>query len=426
MNFRKIFNADGWINILKGVGSNDDARKGDFFAGKTISQNQIELLLNNNKIARKIVDKPILDMLREGIEIIDVNQDLKKFVYDEMYRLEVFDVLEKSLRCARGLGGALIIFSNSLDGGSFEYSFDYETGVYTIDKLIVLDRFQVIANSGEIDSDFQSRNFGLPVSYSLNTEIGKTGKVIHNSRYYRMIFDEYRGTNKSKYNYFGVSIFEFIYNSLKSYEMSLESIDAIMRDVTKTVVQINDLGSQLSQGNDDAIITRLQILKQASSVLNFYILSENEKIETKTTQTSGISDIVNLLKDKICTDSDMPHTILFNEGAKGGINNNGDSEKNDWYEHVRSLQEQILRPFFDHFFQIILNQSTSKFKKTKLKFKFNPLKIQSEKELAETRLTMARADEIYIERGVLSPEQIAKARFGDEYSIETSLDDNEI
>ena len=48
-----------------------------------------------------------------------------------------------------------------------------------------------------------------------------------------------------------------------------------------------------------------------------------------------------------------------------------------------------------------------------------------DKEKAEVRNKQAQTDQIYSDLGVLSPEVIAKARFGgDRYSLETNIDED--
>ena len=53
----------------------------------------------------------------------------------------------------------------------------------------------------------------------------------------------------------------------------------------------------------------------------------------------------------------------------------------------------------------------------------DPMWQQTEKEMADSRNTQAKTDALYIEQGVLHPDEVASSRFqGIEYSYDTNLD----
>jgi len=102
----------------------------------------------------------------------------------------------------------------------------------------------------------------------------------------------------------------------------------------------------------------------------------------------------------------------------------GKSEKIDYFDSVKILQESELRDHINKIKEIILNQVDKKVSiPEEITFSFNPLYQQDQKGIIETRKIQADIDNIYMTQGVYDAVEVAENRFGaTEYSYETNIE----
>lgn len=425
---------DGWVNALTSMGVvGKDKKMASLIEQIFLDQPTLDALYQADHIAARIVDKPAHEMMREGYRFTSQEIEAKDFelFHGEMEALNFDKKVEEAVKLSRLYGGAAILIgANSSNDDSFlkeQAPLDL-TKINSIDYLLVLDRFE-LTNGTEIDTDVRSPNFGFPVYYSISSaslKPGETQKKIHHSRLLRFYGVELPRNMRRMFNYWGDSVLSRAYLAIRNFHTAHDTVPSIIQDFVNFILKMEDLPDIVSQGEtgSDDLQKRLQLLSMTTSVLNAMIIRKEEDVEKKSTNVSGLGDLLKSVKENLLTAVDIPHTILFNESA-GGLGSTGESERTAWYDHIKDMQESILRDKILWAAEVFRAAKTSVLNGTKGKItlEFNPLEQMDEKETAEIRKIQSETDGNYINNGVLDPIEVAESRFGTgQYSLETTID----
>jgi phage-related protein (TIGR01555 family) len=144
-----------------------------------------------------------------------------------------------------------------------------------------------------------------------------------------------------------------------------------------------------------------------------------EEFERMTTSFTGLPELMDKANERLAAAADMPLMMLMGK-SPGGLGSNGDGETRNFYDKVASKQQHILVPAIAKIVEVL----SVKYKlEPGWHVEFPPLWQPSETETAQSRNVQAQTDQIYIANNVLTPEEVAQARYGGaSYSFETPID----
>lgn len=421
---------DGWMNALTSLGVvGRDKRMAAYVDLNILSRGQIDALYQQDDIGARIINRPAEEMFREGYEVKVAGKtevDLKQFGM-QLEALDVNKKFEWAKKMGDAYGGAAIVMG-IVDGRLPEEPVDINN-ISSIDYLTVLDRFELVS-SGMIDTDLKSKNFGKPELYrvALNGSVNaNSSPLIHNTRILRFEGVEMPRRLSGYFDYWGDSKFSRIYNALRNYQTANDSAATIMQDFTQVVLKMKELGSILASGDDEQLIKRLHLATQTSSILNALVIRDDEEIEKKTTNVAGLPELLKSVANRLAAATDIPHTILFGESASG-LGATGESEKRDFYDHIKSRQESEITPLLQKLIEYMMRAKKGPFggKLYDFEIEYRPLWQLSETEQIKNKLALAQADEIYMVNQVLSPDEVRESRFGSgQYSYEIEISEGE-
>jgi len=191
------------------------------------------------------------------------------------------------------------------------------------------------------------------------------------------------------------------------------------------VMEINNLQQLIAAGQESALANRLQQIDQAKHIMNTILVDKEEKYERVTANVNGIKDLLEFLKDVLSSVSGIPKVKLFGEQSKG-IGAGAVGNIRMYYDGISDQQDSDLRPHLEQLVSLLTQSKDFKSKYSKFpenwRLHFNELWKLTSKEIEEERLSTAKRDQIYLENGVLHPEEVAQSRFGGEtYSTDTNL-----
>jgi phage-related protein (TIGR01555 family) len=148
--------------------------------------------------------------------------------------------------------------------------------------------------------------------------------------------------------------------------------------------------------------------------------ADGETFERKPTPFTGLADLLDRFQSRLAAASRIPVTILMGE-APAGLNATGDADIRKFYDRVASYQHDVIKPALEIVLRLLLLEQGTE--PGSWCIEFNSLYQQTEAEIADTRLKVAQADNIYATMGALFPEEIALSRFTPEgWSMETQID----
>lgn len=290
----------------------------------------------------------------------------------------------------------------------------------------VFDRYQINIIYETIHSDLNSPEYGKPSEYQINDVV--TGAVfnVHESRTLRVDWNLLSPREMMLNQGWGDSIIVSIYEELMNYGACYGNMSAIVQDFINGVFKIPNLSMSLASTCSQAdIMRRLQNANFTKSVTNALVLDGAESYEKLSSNVGGLSDIIDRFMLALSAVTGIPITLLFGR-APAGLNATGESDTRNFYDMVKQYQELKLKPILErlNFYLFKSKNGPTKGREPEnWSIKFKPLWQNTEEQEATIRRTVAETDRIYIETGVLDPNEVAISRFGgDRYSMNTQID----
>lgn len=132
--------------------------------------------------------------------------------------------------------------------------------------------------------------------------------------------------------------------------------------------------------------------------------AEDEDFRRDSYSFAGIPEILEKLMLRLSSAARIPVSLLMGQ-APAGMNATGESDIRFFYDQVRAEQE-ALKPKLENLIKIIVADENARIKIT-----FPALWQMTDREKAELRRMEAETDRIYLQEGVLLPEEVAIKRF---------------
>jgi len=429
--------ADSWMNLVTGLGVPGRDKAVHSFLGpvRQFSQVEVEDLYRGDAIAGRIVDTlpgdavsnwfdlqvSALTTEEEELDAKEVNA-LSAGIQADFRRLKARVKTKQALRWDRLYGGAVLTMMIE-DGREPEEPVDLEN-VRAVHALHPLHRHRV--TQGPIETDPESRHFGLPGSYTLHPRVANdpTGfQVIHADRVLRFLsIDLPDDAKRRTMDRWGDSIFSRTHEALMDYQMAHRAAASLVHDFAQAVWGIPHLTEMLAAKREDLIQRRYAIQDFVRSTTNMVMIDNTlgETFERKTTPVGGLADLLDRTSFRLSAYTGMNMTKLFGMPPKGFAAEDKSGDDN-WDDQVKTYQEEVVVPELEWLTRLLL--AARKILPASWQLVPNPLEQPTEQEKANVKKTTAETDAIYLDREVLSPDEVADSRFTSEgFSTETTLD----
>ena len=418
---------DGLVNALTGMNtSRDKSRYTTTSPIVFLTQEELENLYSE-WIPKRIVDIVAEQATRKGFKVLfggegaaaEVVTGIEQ-VIEDLYILENLGLACKN---ARLFGGSVILLYID-DGRAADQPVD-KRNIRSIEGLEVLDRWQIapVINE-EALYDYSKATYYQIISGDLIRQPQLT--YIHKDRILR--FDgEWLPYRIRQRNYgWGMSTLQSVYDSFRFYSTGISSAATLLTEFDIFVLKLRGLSTMLAAGKEKDVRDRLVLNDMSKSVYRGYAIdAEKEELEFITRNFGGIGEILEKLRIDIIGASQIPHTILFGE-SPGGLGSTGRSEERDFAKMLGDYQSaHFKRPMQQLVEMIMLSKDgpTNGTVPDSWRIHFNDLFELNEREKADVRARVAAVDGRYIQLGVLSPKEVADARYGGtEWSMELTLD----
>ena len=438
-----ITSSDSWQNRVTGMGiiGRDKAESTTFGAARRLDRTTLDEL-GRDGLAKKIVDRIVDDAMRggwvvsfTGDEETDVSTEQAVEYNDRLTdwykRIKIKRTLTTHFKYARRYGGALLAIGAE-DGGDASMPLNPES-VTRLSWLRTHDRFQV-SQSGNIEGNPSSKDFGYPESYYLysTTSLGVANRTsneqmlnvpVHASRLWRtdgvVSSERERDLNEG----WGDSVLEACWEPLSNWASGMKSARTTLQDYTQGVYGIKNLPSIIMANGDEEVRKRWALGDFLKSMHNAIMIdADNESYNRITTSLAGMSDIIDRNAMHLSAVSGMPMTLLFGLSPSGF--GTGEAEGDNWDDSVSSFQTDNIQPLLEYVLGLLFRTKEFADFPKNWSIKFAPLKLMSQSEEADIRLKTAQADAIDIQSQVLGPDEVARSRYGGaSYSTETKLDE---
>ena len=422
---KPTYKLDGWMNILTGLGQQgrDKTVATVFRNCRVFCVTELDELYRADGLTRRIIDLIPAEMMRQGWEI---DGDPEGNLNGKLEELNAYTKITQLIQWSRLYGGAIIVMG-VLDGRPLDEPVNLEN-IYDVAWLQVFDRWQAQVMQPFVCSDLNDANYGCPDFYLVSDyRTGATFQV-HHSRVLRMDWAILPPRDWNLNQGWGDTALMSIYEELRNYGAAFANTSAIMQNFVNGILKMPGLSNSLAsdcKDTDSKVLKRLDMANLSMGVTNMMVLDGEETYEKISTNVSGVADIIDRFMLSISSVTGIPLTLLFGR-SPAGLNATGDADIRNFYDMIKQNQETKLRPVLEKLISYLFLSKDGSFKGVEPEnwgIQFTPLWQNTEEQEANIKRTTAETDRIYIDTGVLDPNEVAISRFGgDRYSTNTLID----
>lgn len=387
-------------------------------------------LYRSHWIIRRIIDTIPEDMTRNWITISSQMDPEMIRQLDRLWRVRlVKQRILNGLKWGRLYGGAagLILIEGHED--ILQDPLDYDMIMPGAFKgLMILDRWSGVYPNPEMVSDINDPEFGLPKSYQVTLEDGKTLNV-HHSRIIRFTGRELPYWEKIAEVHWGASEVEVVFDELKKRDNTSWNIAQLVFLANLRVLKMGDLGEALSIGDERAqqdLYNTVQAQNWLMSNMGMYLLDREDEFDTKQYTFSGLNEIYESFMLDVAGACQIPVTKLFGR-APAGLNATGESDMQNYYETVQQAQETTLAPILDKLLPIMCMSEFGAVPDD-LDYMFNPIRTPNDKDVADLADKKTTSIVSVYQAGVISQRTALKElkQLSDTTGLFTNITDEDI
>lgn len=332
---------DGLVNVVSNLGTSRDKQSHTTYELPVLTDIDLDVMYRATWLARKIVDIPVLDSLRNwrnwqaDSAAVSAIETVEKRI---LLRNRLLEAYTK----ARLFGGAAIYIG---------------VGDSDIAKPLNVDRLRrnaplhlnVIAkrnlSAGELETDARVPNYGKPRFYLMPTATGHL--QVHPSRL--VILQgapkadvELSGTNDG----WGESVLAAMLDTIRQADATAANVAALVFEARVDVMNIPNLMQNLADGGQQyerELLNRLQLAAMAKGINGMLVLDKEETYTQKSTTFGGLTDVVITFLQLVSGAADIPLTRLLGQ-SPSGMTATGESDIRNYYDRIRANQELMLTP----------------------------------------------------------------------------------
>jgi len=400
---------DGFENLIASMGTEQDKRSHSRFVNnKRLSadgnRHELSALYRTDTISGKIVDIIPNDMTREWRYFSgDIEPEIVRMLEEEENNIQLVKNINQAHKWARLYGTAFIVMSID-DGNSPDKPLEIDKiKLGGLKHITAIDRYRVSHSDVVPIQDPMNSNFGLPEFYRFN----ETNVKIHHSRVMRfdgvqLPYDDFRENN-----YNSDSVLDRLYEALTNFNTTVNAAASMVYETNVDIIKIKGLMNYLQSSSGESLVRRrITFANVMKSFNNSLILDSEEEHQTKSNTFAGLPDLLDRYALYLSSGSDVPATRLLGSSASG-LNATGEGDLKNYYDTVRSLQKSEYKPKLD-IFDKIMAKSLGLKDDIDLSYEFISLFQMTTKEKADTEYVNAQRDQIYLDRGVITEEIVAK------------------
>jgi len=320
-------------------------------------------------------------------------------------RLNVLKKTQMALVKARLYGGSLIIIGIKGDTDLSKLLDFNKVKKGGIEYLNVVSRHEISA--GQLDWDIASPYYGTPSYYTYSTPNG-TSVTIHPSRTVRFVGRELPSHQAVGYDGWGDSIIQRIDDAIKHAAIPQQQIATLLMESNVDVIKIPGLMANVSTKEyRDKIITRWQLAALAKSVNRAMIMDKEEEWDKLSPNFSGLRDLCMMYLEIAAGASDVPATRFLAQ-SPGGLNAAGDSDLENYYKSVGSVQKNDITPAMHVLDECLIRDALGD-RPTEVYYTWRPLWTMSETEKADIFLKNSQSVMNIVNTGLYSSEELKPA-----------------
>lgn len=375
---------------------------------------------------RRISEIIALEMTRKWVKVTAKGDDKGDKVTELEDALKEFKVQELFRRAAEldgfyGRGQIFVDLGVGLDTPQTRLPLVIDKRSIDVGDLV---GFRIVEPYWSYPSAFNSDrplapNFYKPQLWYVN------GTEVHISRLLTFVSRELPDILKPAYVFGGLSMSQMAKPYVDNWLRTRQSVSDLIHSFSTMVLSTN-LSTILQDGGAaDQLIRRAQLFTQARDNRGLMMVDkDSEELTNVSASLASLDKLQAQAQEQMASVAGVPLVVLLGI-TPSGLNASSDGEIQVFYAKIKADQEAFFRPNLQVVFDVIQCHLFGDIDPD-LGFEFNSLWEEDEEDLATNRKTQADTDAVYIQAGVIDPEEVRERLATDDSSPYHGLDLNKV
>lgn len=405
MQYNLRYIRDTLANFVSGLGIvGRDKNMSTQFYFNELSQGQLEYAYRGDWVARKCINIPANDATREWRAWQADEKQIE--VLEEAERvLDVRGKLRRALVKSRLYGGAALVIGVN-DGADPEMPLNLNAVKKDSLKFVhAVSRYEIQA--AELERDLREPTFGQPKYYQRSMPDGRQLRL-HPSRVVRLLGNEVPNEWQVAEGW-GDSILQAVNDALQNVGLTTQAVATMVHEAKFDVIKVPKLAQALETEESTTRLTeRFQYANVAKSIVNTIIIDAEEEWQRVSTSFAGLPDILKLYIMIASGAVDIPTTRFLGQSPQG-LSATGESDMRNYYDHVRSDQNNVLRPAIAQLDEVIIRSALGD-RPEDVHYEWNSLWQLDDVQKAALAKSKADTFRIDLDSGLFGEETLRQAR----------------
>jgi hypothetical protein len=200
----------------------------------------------------------------------------------------------------------------------------------------------------------------------------------------------------------------------------MNHIVKILYEFIISVYGIDGLGQMIAENRKAEVDNTMAIIELAKSTIQGVLLDSKDTYNRQSASVAGLPEVIDRFMMMVSGVTEIPVSRLFGRSS-AGMNATGEGDEKNYFNKIKAKQKYLLKPNLNKLIEYINISIGNKVEESKVKF--NSLFQQTQTEELTCKKLQAEIDNIYINAGVLLPDEVLENRFGgDGYSYDTKIE----
>lgn len=221
------------------------------------------------------------------------------------------------------------------------------------------------------------------------------------------------------YNFFGIPLSQTVLDVVQHFTDCREAEARLLKKFSLTVFK-TDMSDLLSGQEDTNIRARIDYFVQNQTNDGAMVIDKEEDILKVETPLGGVTDIVRQSMEMVAAYFGEPTVKLWGI-SPGGFNSTGEADLRNHYDHVAATQEKLFREPLNLALKILQYNRNGRIDDS-IVASFVPIGDEDANQIASVNKQKADTASVYLQNGVLAPEEVRQMLVDDEQSGYTTID----
>jgi uncharacterized protein len=383
---------DTLTSMVAGITPQRSKAQSVTFAGRTMTDREIDNAVRFSSLAQRIVTMPAEDATRRWREW-QADADIITKIEDVESKFGIQGKIRATLERARKHGDAYIYMDNGEDPST-------PLVTKTARPLRFVNALRpYVMIPGEIEDDPMSEFYDRPAYYEFAA--GAAYVKVHPSRVVHFIGV---ARDDAVNTYQNDSVLTALMDDLKNHDSAMACLADMMFEAKIDIMKVKDLMQRVSDPETEKAMTaRYQLAALMKSVNGMMVMDmEDEDYQQKQLSFATLPDVIDRFQIAASGAARIPRAMLFGVSA-GGLGSTGDLEISNYDARIKSLQENELTPAMWRMDDMIVKTALNTVP-PEVHYNWRELRSMSDKDKAEIGVNITKKYVDAVNAGIFSAE----------------------